>query len=180
MKKLYFAVLFLVLTMFAGQLAYAHCQIPCGIYDDDARLKALAEHITTIEKSMKLITELSSDPGKNANQIVRWTINKENHADEFAEIVTKYFLQQRVKPVAKKTQGRSAYLEKLTLCHEMLVGAMKAKQTTDIENAAKLKESLEKFTKACKGPSKGKKASTKKKADRTKKDKKSATGSESR
>lgn len=37
--------------------AWAHCQIPCGIYDDAARFKALAEHITTIEKS---ITEIGT------------------------------------------------------------------------------------------------------------------------
>jgi len=31
-----------------SSLAFAHCQVPCGIYDDQARLDALEEHITTI------------------------------------------------------------------------------------------------------------------------------------
>ena len=38
----------------------AHCQIPCGIYGDEMRFQMLEEHITTIEKSMKLIGELSA------------------------------------------------------------------------------------------------------------------------
>ena len=40
-------------------LVYSHCQIPCGIYDDPARLAMIAENITTIEKAMKSIEELS-------------------------------------------------------------------------------------------------------------------------
>jgi len=43
-----------------GSLAYSHCQIPCGIYDDEARFTEIAEHITTIEKSMKEIESLSA------------------------------------------------------------------------------------------------------------------------
>ena len=44
------------------------------------RFTMMEEHITAIEKSMNSITELSEDPGKNANQIVRWTINKEHNS----------------------------------------------------------------------------------------------------
>jgi nickel superoxide dismutase len=29
------------------------CEIPCGIYDDEMRINMIAEHITTIEKSVK-------------------------------------------------------------------------------------------------------------------------------
>ena len=32
--------------------ALAHCEIPCGIYGDEARFGAIQENITTIEKSM--------------------------------------------------------------------------------------------------------------------------------
>lgn len=176
MKKFCFAVMFLVVASCVCQSAYAHCQIPCGIYDDEARLKALAEHITTIEKSMKLIVELSADPGKNANQIVRWTINKEDHADELAEVVTKYFLQQRIKPAEAKADGRGAYMGKLALCHEMLVGAMKAKQTTDLKNVDKLRESLKKFAKVYKGKGSAKKDDKAKGSA----EKKSASGSATR
>ena len=35
--------------------AFSHCEIPCGIYDDEMRVRMIAEHVTTIEKSMKSI-----------------------------------------------------------------------------------------------------------------------------
>ena len=34
------------------------------------------------------------------NQLVRWVDNKEIHADELSEIVTYYFMTQRIKPPA--------------------------------------------------------------------------------
>ncbi len=50
----------LLLAVFFTSMVYSHCQIPCGIYGDPARFDMLAEHITTIEKSMKQITDLSN------------------------------------------------------------------------------------------------------------------------
>ena len=41
------------------QPLHAHCQIPCGIYDDHARVQSMLEDAATIEKSAKLIAELS-------------------------------------------------------------------------------------------------------------------------
>jgi len=34
---------------------WAHCEIPCGIYGDEARFAAIAEDLTTIEKAMTQI-----------------------------------------------------------------------------------------------------------------------------
>ena len=72
----------------SGSAALAHCQIPCGIYDDDARFTLMREHVATIEKSIKQITALGGEEKKNWNQLVRWVDNKEHHADELSEIVT--------------------------------------------------------------------------------------------
>lgn len=135
-----------------GSLAYSHCQIPCGIYDDDARLDAIAEHITTIEKSMKEIVALSAEPKSNMNQVVRWVNNKELHSDELSEIVTYYFMAQRIKfPAEGDAKAQSDYVKKLTLLHQMLVYSMKAKQTTDLDNVGKLRHLLEDFQKAYSG-----------------------------
>jgi nickel superoxide dismutase len=41
--------------------AFAHCEIPCGIYDDHARIHMILEHVTTIEKSMNQITAISKE-----------------------------------------------------------------------------------------------------------------------
>lgn len=144
-KKLIFGGVFVSAVVF-GSLAYSHCQIPCGIYDDEGRFNTMAEHITTIEKSMKMIETLSNEDKPNMNQIVRWVNNKEAHADELSNIVTYYFMAQRIKIVSEgEPQEYKKYVKKLTLLHEMLFYAMKAKQTTDTENVEKLKSLLNQF-----------------------------------
>jgi len=144
-KKLLAGTLLVSAVVF-GSLAYSHCQIPCGIYDDEARFGEIAEHITTIEKSMKEIVSLSAEAKPNMNQVVRWVNNKDQHSDELSEIVTYYFMAQRIKlPAAGDTKAYNTYIGKLTLLHEMLVYAMKAKQTTDLANIDKLRAALEKF-----------------------------------
>lgn len=131
-----------------SSLVYSHCQIPCGIYDDDVRFKMMAEDIHTIEKSMRKIKELSKQPGKNANQIVRWVDNKEVHADKIAENITYYFMAQRVKPAkAINKPKHEKYVQEITLLHKMLIAAMKCKQSTDIGHAKKLSQLLKKFEK---------------------------------
>ena len=135
-----------------GSLAYSHCQVPCGIYGDEARFGAIAEHLTTIEKSMKQVEELMAQDTPNANQVVRWVNNKEKHADEISHIVTYYFMAQRVKlPPEGDRKANDAYVKKLTLLHRMLVFSMKTKQTTDVSNVHKLRHLLEDFHKAYSG-----------------------------
>lgn len=62
----------ILITASIASIAGAHCQIPCGIYDDRARIVLMEEHVTTIEKSMNEITTLSADTPQNINQLVRW------------------------------------------------------------------------------------------------------------
>ncbi len=119
--------------------ALAHCEIPCGIYDDDMRIEMLLEHTGTIEKSMNQIMALEKEKAPSANQLTRWVMNKETHANELQHIVTQYFMTQRIKPDAKE------YGKKLALLHEMLLAAMKCKQTTDTGQTAKLKELIGEF-----------------------------------
>jgi nickel superoxide dismutase len=126
--------------------ALAHCQIPCGIYNDPVRFALLEEHVATIEKSMKQIQTLSEEQQPNWNQIVRWVNNKETHADEFTEIVTFYFMAQRVKPADPKDQAAHAkYVREIALLHQMVFYAMKTKQTTDLEHCARLRALIKHF-----------------------------------
>lgn len=138
MKKfaLSLAVLLFSMGIFLSN-AQAHCEIPCGIYDDEARMNMIFEHAGTIEKSMKQITELEG--GKNANQLVRWVINKEKHAELLQDIVTQYFMTQRIKLDA------ADYDKKVAALHQMLVFSMKCKQTTDLGNVEKLRGAAEAF-----------------------------------
>jgi len=119
--------------------ASAHCEIPCGIYDDNTRMNLIFEHTKTIEKSMNMINEL--EKGGNANQLVRWVTNKENHAEMLQDIVTQYFMTQRIKFDA------ADYDKKVALLHKMLVFSMKCKQTTDLSNVGKLRSAAEDFHK---------------------------------
>ncbi|HUT28987.1 MAG TPA: superoxide dismutase [Ni] [Sedimentisphaerales bacterium] len=136
----------LLLLVGSASLVYSHCQIPCGIYDDPARFDTIAENITTIEKSMKQIVELSANQKPDMNQIVRWVNNKEEHADDISHIITYYFMAQRIKPVEETdADAYRKYVKKLTLLHKMLVYCMKCKQTTDLANVEMLKTLLSEF-----------------------------------
>jgi nickel superoxide dismutase len=127
-------------------VVYSHCQMPCGIYDDPARLAAIAEDITTIEKAMKSIEELSAQAKPNMNQIVRWVNTKDEHAEDIAHIISYYFMAQRIKPAEKSdAAGYEKYIKQLTLLHEMLIYSMKAKQTTDLANVERLRLLLAEF-----------------------------------
>ncbi len=139
-------VFFILLAVGGGSMLRAHCQVPCGIYDDEARFKLLAEHITTIEKAMKEIATLSAQAPVNYNQLVRWVTNKEKHAEEFSEILSYYFLAQRLVPKAADAgEARAVYLEQLELAHRLIVAAMKAKQTVDLAHVQTLRELLAKL-----------------------------------
>ena len=145
MRRLTAAVMLPLFLLSLHAPLFAHCEIPCGIYDDDARFAAIAEDLTTIEKSMKMILELSGDM-KNINQVVRWVNNKEVHADHIREVVAQYFLAQRVKvPAEGDGAAYGAYTKQLALLHQMIVTAMKCKQTADLRNVKKLHGLLHEF-----------------------------------
>ena len=120
----------LLSPLIASKAAWSHCQIPCGIYDDAARINRLKEDAKTIEKS---ITEIQSLAGKSdaqsLNQITRWINNKEEHANNIIEVTANYFLAQRVKSDAPK----SKYQQLLQEHHQVIVAAMKVKQNSDLK-----------------------------------------------
>lgn len=143
MKKLS-VIIFLLCCFLSVQSLFAHCEIPCGIYNDQMRIHLIEEHITTVEKSIKKIAELSKD--KNSNQLVRWVLNKDNHADKIQNIVTQYFMTQRIKFVSKENSKLHAkYIKEITLLHQLLIYAMKTKQSLDLANIKKLRQLIAEF-----------------------------------
>jgi len=132
-------VLITALIALMATSAGAHCEIPCGIYDDHMRIHLIAEDITTVEKAMKQIDDLAAKVPLNYNQLVRWISNKEQHANRIQETVTQYFMTQRIKPDQEK------YTEKVVVLHQMLLAAMKCKQTTELGHVATLRSLLKKF-----------------------------------
>jgi nickel superoxide dismutase len=136
-------ILVITFTIFGSVLvlpqpADAHCQIPCGIYDDHARFQSMLEDAATVEKSAKLIAELAGKSGAQPqNQLVRWVMNKEKHAEKIISTISDYYLTQRINPSQKD------YAERLTKHHAVIIAAMKAKQNADVKYAKNLKESIE-------------------------------------
>lgn len=140
MEKRCFQGLIAVIVFFIWIFnAFAHCEVPCGIYDDSARIKTISEHITTIEKAIQEISKLKNAKTLNYNQIIRWINAKERHATEIQTIVSQYFMTQRIKAASDN------YNKKLVVLHKMLVIAMKCKQTTDLAYPESLRRLVKEF-----------------------------------
>lgn len=141
----YVAAVLLLLIITANNVS-AHCEIPCGIYNDEMRFDMISEHLATIERSMEVIEALSAEDQAMYNQLVRWINNKESHANDIQDIVSQYFMTQRIKPAEAYDQvGYRVYVMQITLLHRMLISAMKAKQTTDHAAIENLRNLLEEF-----------------------------------
>jgi nickel superoxide dismutase len=129
----------LIISFGAVSNASAHCEIPCGIYDDRLRIKMIYEHTITIEKAMNEIIRLGQENPVNYNQLVRWVSNKEAHASEIQQIVSQYFMTQRINQEAKN------YDKKLNILHKILRNAMRCKQSTDLKKVERIRELLAEF-----------------------------------
>ena len=141
-----FSLFLMLMMLLTVNNASAHCEIPCGIYGDEMRFEMIEEHIATIEKSTQMIVDLSKEADKNYNQLVRWVVNKEEHANHIQEIVAQYFLTQRIKIADEKdTDAYQKYVKQTMLLHQMLVYAMKTKQSVDFTNTEQLRALLSQF-----------------------------------
>ena len=108
----------------------------------------MREHVATIEKSMHEIEHLSQGQTSNNNQLVRWVMNKDTHADELAEIITYYFMAQRIKPTTADNKTEYAkYIKQITLLHQMLVLSMNTKQTLNLDYCAQIRVLIDEFEK---------------------------------
>ncbi len=123
------------------EVAYAHCDIPCGIYDPHAA--QLAAH--TVVRMDMLIADLSKADGaspETRNKMIRYVKVKEEHAEickhEVAVIWGDYM----------KPEHAKANPELNELVWNTLKLAGKAKQSTDIKDAEALLESVQKFAEA--------------------------------
>jgi len=122
-----------------GYLA-AHCEVPCGIYDDPARFTHMMEDQATIAKAIDSIIDLSHNPDPdNINQMARWVSTKESHATNVQHTIAQYFMTQRIKADDPK------YVEKLTAAHAVMVAAMKCKQAAEPATAKALSTAIHDF-----------------------------------
>jgi len=128
----------IIVGLFLPRFAIAHCQIPCGIYDDFLRLQTMREDAETVQKSVDMMFALTGETDvQSQNQMIRWVMNKEEHAQDIIAIISDYYLTQRVKPNQKD------YAERLQKHHAVILAAMKAKQNANNESVNALKKSIE-------------------------------------
>ena len=137
----------IIFAAFGLNKIHAHCQVPCGIYDDAVRIIQIREHVTTIEKAMNQIDQLTNDESsaQNMNQLIRWINTKEEHATFIQSIIADYFLAQRIKPKKKDEAGRQQYVDQTLLLQQIIVAAMKSKQTVDKSNPRLVSTLLNQF-----------------------------------
>ena len=131
------------MLIFSTQL-HAHCQVPCGVYDDAMRIKMIEEHTFTILKSMNYIKS-NQDDLQQQNQVTRWIITKDQHAQDIQNIISEYFLTQRIKKRDDSKESKDLYHAQLAVLHSILQDAMKCKQTIDTSKTDSLLENLNKF-----------------------------------
>jgi len=108
-----------------------HCQVPCGIFDDPARVEALKEDASTVRKAMVQINELSAQGTPlSLNQATRWVMTKEDHAKSIITTVSEYMLAQRVKK--ELFADEAEYMQALVAHHVLMQAAVKTKQVVDV------------------------------------------------
>jgi nickel superoxide dismutase len=115
-----------LIKLLPQDIAYAHCDIPCGIYDP--YLIQRAAH--TILRMTQLLTELKvEDQKKAAHDISRMTNVKEDHAElleeELETLRNDYFKDEHFK----------AYPSLNSLFIKTLKAASKARQEINLEAA---------------------------------------------
>lgn len=139
--KLYIAILAISSLLF-NLSANAHCQVPCGIFDDEVKFAEFEQHVETIGKSARLIRELAAKESLTAQdhqQLIRWTVQKEAHAQKIISETADYFLAQRIKA------DTDHYAEKLEALHHIIVFAMKSKQSVENKPVETLGKKIETF-----------------------------------
>ena len=131
----------------AGIPAGAHCEMPCGIYDDQIRFERMMQDTATITKAMSKVVQVCGKPEPQAkNQTVRWVTTKEKHAQDIQDTMARYFMTQRIKaPTGDDAQARAQYVDRLTKAHQVLQAAMRCKQTVDATRAKELENAIRAF-----------------------------------
>ncbi|MDE1823260.1 MAG: superoxide dismutase, Ni [Candidatus Micrarchaeota archaeon] len=124
---------------FGFEEAYAHCDIPCGIYDP--HMAQMSAH--TVIRMLDMISALPTEPSKmtaeDREKFIRCVNVKEEHAamvkNEVRIIWGDYFKPEHLK----------AHPELHDLVWSIMKAGSKSKQTLDMKAAEELLENVQKF-----------------------------------
>ncbi len=138
MKKMMSLLALLTITVSDVTLG-AHCQLPCGIYHDEVIFGRIDQYVETMYKGVSVLkTNKFNDP-KDRNEFVRWVMQKDQASDEAANLILKYFLQQKMKP------GDEDTTKQLISAHKLLFLTVSIKQGVDLQFVEDFSDEWEKF-----------------------------------
>jgi nickel superoxide dismutase len=138
MKMKYFTLGIATILCRTGYLA-AHCQMPCGIYHDEMVFNQVDQYIETMYKGITELNTIKFSNPKERNNFTRWVLLKETASDEMANLITQYFLQQKIKPDEPDTAKR------LVSAHKMLFELTAIKQNVDLKMIETFADEWENF-----------------------------------
>lgn len=136
-KKITFTCLTSLLLLHSQLIS--HCQMPCGIYHDDMVFDQVDQYIETMAKGISVMNDDKFKNSHDYNEFIRWVILKENSSDDVADILTEFFLQQKIKPGEDDTPKR------LAAVHKLLFLLVAIKQNSDMKILNDFYEEWERF-----------------------------------
>ena len=124
MTRIIFTIL-LALTPLTSSLS-AHCQMPCGIYNDQMVYDEVNQFYLTVFKAVKALENNKFQTDEDRNQYVRWVMTKERLCNEIATLLTTYFFQQKIMPIDDNR-------DMVNSLHQLLFQLVAIKQNVDIK-----------------------------------------------
>lgn len=117
----------------------AHCQMPCGIYHDEMVFNQIDQYIETMYKGLTELKNNKFSTPVERNNFFRWVMLKETASNEMANLLTEYFLQQKIKP------GEPDTAKRLISVHKMLFELTAIKQNVDLKMIEDFADEWESF-----------------------------------
>lgn len=139
MKQMFSAV-FAAFVLFSSQLS-AHCQMPCGIYDDQLVYDQVDQYYLTMYKAVSALKNSKFETLHDRNQYIRWVMLKNEESDTTAKILTTYFLQQKITPMA----GDADTQKLVHSIHQLLFYLVIIKQNVDLDIVKQFGKEWENF-----------------------------------
>lgn len=117
----------------------AHCQMPCGIYHDNMVYDQIDQYVETMYKGITVLNDNKFSSVKERNEFARWVYEKEHETKDAADLILRYFLQQKIKP------GEADTVKRLTSAHKLLFLMVAIKQGVDLETVKEFNAEWERF-----------------------------------
>lgn len=132
-------IAFAASLLFAGAELHSHCQMPCGIYHDDMVYDEIDQFVETVYKGISIMNDSKFSNPQQKNEFIRWVMQKEKCCNDAADMINRYFLQQKIKPDEDDT------VKRLVSAHKLLFLLVAIKQGSDLEFVKQFNAEWEKF-----------------------------------